>query len=247
MKKNRGTRIKQGWRYKTIRLGVLVILALSLYQLGMYCIEPRLLPIRHIKIYATCERVNLSALKHRIAPHIKGFFSTHVIALKHAILLEPFVEDVMVKRVWSDTLLITLHEIKIVARLGKAAAISSKGEVVNVKLDANKHLPIFNGEKEQVLTMLNLYNNFSDSLRPLNLIIAEIDLNRHSWQITLDNGIKISLSDKDRLAHLALFISVYPKLKKNHGNNIKSIDLRHLNGLSVHLNDEMSTRDFSLI
>lgn len=221
---------------KLLQWCLLASLLISAYEIGMHCAEPKLLPIRHIQINGKYERINLPSINKGVKPYVKGFFSTDVIALKDIILKEPFVDEVVIKRLWPDTLLITLTEITLVASWGENASVTSKGLIIPVKVNPTTHLPNFVGPESQINNILMQYVNLSNILHPFHLSISEINLNpRHSWQITLDNGINLLLGRKDIAEHLSSFALIYPKLKKMHGNRLASIDLRHSNGLSVNL------------
>lgn len=221
---------------KSVRLVFIFLLLISFYQIGVRYAEPRLLPIHHIQMNSNFERIDSNALKALIKPKIKGFFSTNTMALKREIQAVPFVDEVFIKRVWPDTLLVTLTEVTLVASWGEEAAVSSRGEVIQVKVNPSQHLPNFIGPEGQAANIYNNYNELTAILKPLHLSIAEIALNmRHSWQLTLDNNIKISLGRRDIAKRLSDFVAIYSKLKKIHGDNLKSIDLRHSNGISVYL------------
>lgn len=224
---------------KFFPLLLIIVAFFVLYEVTIRIIEPHFLPIRHVKIDATGERLNIANIHQQVNAHIKGFFSTDVMALKQRVLKEPFVDNVMIKRIWPDTLLVTLSELKLVARWGKDNAVTSHGEVLPVKLASGIEVPNFVGPEGQAQSMLDQYTEFSKMLLPHHLSIAELNLNqRHSWQITLGNGINVVLGRKDIVPHLASFISIYPRLKKTHGNHIDTIDLRHSNGFSLRLNDK---------
>ncbi|MBA2653959.1 MAG: FtsQ-type POTRA domain-containing protein [Gammaproteobacteria bacterium] len=223
-------------RFKIIAWGGCLFSLVIIYLSFFHFAEPKLFPMRHIKVQATCEHINLSTLRYKITPHIKGFFSTNMTALKKNILTEPFVDEVIIRRVWPDTLLVTLSESHLVASWGDDAAVNSRGEIMPIKIDSSKNLPAFVGPESQAANILEQYTALTKYLSPLNLGINEITLSqRRSWQITLNNGIKILLGRKDIEDHLSAFITIYPKLKKIHGDNLQSIDLRHSNGFSVHL------------
>jgi cell division protein FtsQ len=182
------------------------------------------------------KRIHLDSLKKSIQPKIKGFFSTNMLVLKQEILRKPFVDEVMIKRLWPDTLLIELTESCIVAKWGEGGCISSQGKIIPIKLNNDHNLPLFQGPNEQAGKILEFYNTLSALLPPHHLAVSKLELNRrHSWQVTLDNGIKILLGRKDAMEHMKLFLAIYQKLKKQHANDIDYIDLRYPNGISLYL------------
>jgi cell division protein FtsQ len=238
----------------TLLLLLLVLLIVMLYRVTVYFLDSILLPIHHIQIYPHrfslsdrpkldaqssfngFKRIHPNLLKKSVQPKIKGFFSTNMLVLKHEILKEPFVDEVMIKRLWPDTLLIELTESRIVAKWGEEGCVSSQGKLIPIKINSEHTLPLFQGPTEQVGKVLEFYNALSALLQPHNLAVSKLELTRrHSWQVTLDSGIKILLGRKDIIEHMKLFLAIYPKLKKQHANDIDYIDLRYPNGVSLYL------------
>jgi cell division protein FtsQ len=218
-------------------MGLLLFICVC-YQIAMKFIEPRMLPIKHVKVSARAKRVDLGSLKKRMQPYVRGFFSTKTVILKREMMREPFVDEIVIKRSWPDTLLVYVKEIVIIANWRNEKAVNSKGELVDIKLDQKNKLPLFEGPENQVAKLLVAYKGFSEVLRPLNLFVSELRLNlRHSWQITLDNDITLYLGRKDLFEHMKTFVAVYPKLKRMHGDRLEAVDLRHTNGVSVRLSD----------
>ena len=224
---------------KPIRLGLILLIIFAVYEISFHFVEPKLLPIKHIKMAAHHELINLTSLKTRMAQEVKGFFSTDVMALKNKMLAEPFVDQVIIKRVWPDTLFINLTEVTLVANWGQDIFVTSKGDLIFAKTASKKQLPIFKGPTEYAGKILAEFNALSALFQPYNLVISEVELNmRHSWQVTLDNGMKLLLGRKDIPEHISSFLAIYPKIKKRYNNEIISIDLRHSNGISVHTQNQ---------
>lgn len=211
-----------------------ILLAVACYQLCLHFAEPRLLPIKHIKLSGECERIDEQAIKAHTMHYVRGFFSTDVMRLKRKLLKVPFVQDVSVKRVWPDTLLVTLEEQRFVAVWGENAMVSSKGEVSSLP-EIDEKLPVFKGPDGQAALMVQQYNEIAKLIEPLHLTIKELNLNnRRSWQMQLSNNIKVIMGRKDLGEKVETLKTVYPRLKKHHGENIETIDLRYPNGICVH-------------
>lgn len=211
------------------------LLLFTTYEVFIKYAEPRLLPIKHIELNALFEKTDPVVIKHHLRRHVKGFISTDVLKLKQEILNLPFVDEVIVKRIWPDKLLITLVEQKLIAVWDENFFVNNKGEVIGGLGQSSLNLPRFHGPAGQSKLMLDQYNQMSKALESVARKIVELDLtSRRSWQLTLDNGLKLILGRKDFSEKLAAMIDVYPKLKLSYGDHIDSIDLRHPNGFSVH-------------
>lgn len=221
---------------KMISWSLLVFLSLILFQVSVKYAEPRCLPIKHIRIEASCHHINLSALQACIKPDVKGFFTTNMIQLKHHILKVPFVDYVTIKRIWPDTLIVSVKEIELVAKWGENSWLSAEGKLVTNNQDIKANLPYFVGPESQAKKMLEVYQDLASILQPYQSSIREIHLTSHySWLIKLDNEVNILLGRQEIVEHFSSFASIYPQLKKKHGNEIATIDLRHSNGLAVTL------------
>ncbi len=233
---------RNSYFFKLFRWIFFLTLLLLLYETVIKYVEPKMFPVRHIILNGSGKHIKMSAIKHQIGHHVKGFFSTNMVKLKEDVLRVPLVEEVVVKRIWPDTLQILINEQQLVALWGeiKGWAVSRKGKVVQVQEYDNKHLPKFIGPEGQETNMLAQYMEITKMLQPLHLSIVAMNLNsRHSWVITLDNGMKIILGRKDISQRLLALTTIWPKLTKRHGDLISAIDLRHPNGVSVHLGTSM--------
>lgn len=228
IKKEKFAVTKQYW------WAIVLLLAFTCYEVAIHFAEPRLLPIKHIRLIAQCDRVDQDAIQHYAAKYAKGFFSTDVMRLKRKLQENPFVQDVIIKRIWPDTLLVNLTEQRFVALWGDNAVVSSQGRVMQIE-NPDKTLPKFVGPEGQAVLMLNELNEINKALQPLHLMVKELDLNtRRSWQIKLNNNVKIIMGRKEIQTKLLTLTMVYPKLIKRHAQSIDTIDLRYPNGICVH-------------
>lgn len=237
VRKNRRVRIKEKKPIPKIVLWAMFFcLLFATYELALRFAEPRLLPINHIKLDAEFNLASCAQVKNEIGKNIKGFFSTDVMRLRDKLLTIPFVEEVLIKRIWPDTLWVKVMEQKLVANFGDHAALSSTGKIIdNVQIDLDPNLPSFIGSQEQAAMMLEQFTEMSNILKPLDVSIRELALNsRRSWQITLSNGMKIIMGRKEVSDKLGALTAIFPKLQHRHGDNIDSIDLRYPNGICVH-------------
>lgn len=56
---------------------------------------------------------------------------------------------------------------------------------------------------------------------------------RHSWQLALDNDVRLELGRSDRMGRLQRFIELYPMLQQQPDKRVSYIDLRYDTGASV--------------
>ncbi len=227
-----------------IRIFCLLLLLFSIFFVTCHYLEPKLLPIRHIAMANQFKHINLLAVKQQMQPRIKGFFSTNVAELKQDITKIPFVDHVVIKRVWPDTLRVEITELAVVGWWNEGEYLSIHGSTLPLDAKGEKHLPHFKGTLNQAEAMLKMYQVFSAQLQLTKLSIERIELSqRQSWQITLNNGITLKLGRTEMTRRLQSFLKVYPRIKKKYDNNVDVIDLRHQNGFSLHLIENRLAED----
>lgn len=237
---NRKKPIPKGarWPRKLVYSFGLTLLFFVISKCVVIYVEPACFPIRHVSFDADSSRIDLNHAKTVIIPFIKGFFSTDVSQIKQELLKNPMLGQVSIRRLWKDTLSITLSEQQWVARWGDHHGVTRQGTIVLVPTPSvlNPSLPLFEGSPDEVAQLLTHYYAFSNLLGPLQLSIDRLSLNpRQSWTLTLSNGVKLFLGRQEVLQHLLNFKLAYPRLKKIHGDRMDVMDLRYPNGISVHL------------
>ena len=71
-------------------------------------------------------------------------------------------------------------------------------------------------------------------LRVNGLTLTSLALSeRFSWQLWLDNGIRLNLGRKDKAKRVQRFIDVYPRMEQRADAQVDTIDLRYDTGLAV--------------
>lgn len=226
---------KRGYAPRICSWIFLMTVIASTYYVVMYIVEPKLLPIVHIQLTNSSYFFDSGSLR----PYLKGFFSTNVLELKKILSQQPYLDEVIIKRIWPDTLQVTLVEQKLIARWNEDAALTSKNKIVKASYAKVSDLPQFLGPESQSSAMLNNFLIMRKILQPLNNKITELDVNsRYSWQLILSDGLKINLGRDNILERLQTLMTIFPKLKRIHGNKIDEIDTRHPHGISVHLKSD---------
>src|SRR5690606_33113410 len=85
-------------------------------------------PVRAITINARFERISAEQVQATVAPHAsKGFFALRLDEIGTALAGLPWVERVEVRKRWPDTLEVTLHEHRAIARWGTDRLLSDHG------------------------------------------------------------------------------------------------------------------------
>jgi cell division protein FtsQ len=218
--------------FKASLIGVIVltiVIAVNQLHLSHY------FPIRSVKVYGV-NRADQQELQHLIHPLLSsGFFALNVEFIRDRLLQLPWVADLLVKRVWPDSLEIVLTERHAIARWNEESLLSDNGALFTP--DAKtipQHLPLFRGPKGQQAMVLRYFQDINRLLNPLHVKISSLELTPYyTWRVMLDNGIIMQVGYKDILTQLAQFVKVYPKIVGINESDVEYVDLRYSNGIAV--------------
>ncbi len=192
-------------------------------------------PIKVVNVVGA-RHVDHQALQNSLYPFVThGFFGVEVEAIKDKLMQVSWVADVNVRRVWPDQVLVTITEKNPVAHWNSASLLSSNGEIfIPVEASVIEELPHFYGPEGKQIFMMEYYKKINSALMPLHIKIARLELTpTHLWNITLNNGIKLTVTHKDFLTRFSHFVKVYPKVVGDRVSDIDYVDLRYPNGLAI--------------
>lgn len=223
--------------YWLLRIFIVIALIIALNWGWRLLHNPRVMPIKSVKMMATYQHLDQPTLQNIITPFIadNGLFSIDVNKLKQVLLQQPWVYSVQVKRVWPDQIEIDLVEQQAAALWNSNALLNPQGqEFTPTTKNFPNNLPALRGPEGQQQQVLVQYQQFNSALVPLGLAIAELDLNtRGSWQMVLTNGMKIILGRTDIEQRFNRFVEAYPKILASNSQNVINVDLRYADGLAV--------------
>ena len=161
-----------------------------------------------------------------------NFFTVDLDALRNAFTKLPWVRTAAVRRVWPQSLEVTLEEHVALARWGSSAVLNVHGELFRAALD--EELPLFEGPDDSPLEMLQQYVVFSGSLRPLQQSIREMKLSpRRAWRLLLDTGTVVELGREQMEARLERYVLVHHRSSGQLNPQPGYVDLRYPSGFAV--------------
>jgi len=235
-------------------LAFFVCVLISLISLGWWLtkmfIEQEHSPVNSIVItgempYTLREEV-LSAMSDI---DLGNFFQVNVNDIQDQISALPWVYSVAVRKQWPNEVKIYVVDQTPVALWNGEFLLNQFGKAFQAEKKALKQaLPEFFGPEGSELLALTNFTNLNDLLEYRNLSIDELILSeRFSWQLTLNNGVRLNLGREERVKRVQRFMDVYPlikthlveqeKQKNNHKKQLKQavdyIDLRYDTGLAV--------------
>ena len=233
LKKKELPSISYGWINWTLPL---VLACVVLFYAENHLSNPSTLPVNKIQVHGAFVNVDESMLHSAVSGVVAGgYFNVDVERVREVVEQLPWVNEASVRRVWPDTLSVSVVEQKPVAISNKAGLINAKGDVfkpLNNKLSTS--LPVFDGSAKLNKIMLSKYHAMSEVLVTINRKITYLKIDaRHAVELELDNGLKVVLGREDNMHRLERLMSIYNKVLISRVNDIEVIDLRYTNGMAI--------------
>ncbi len=215
----------------------LVVGAAVLFWAENQLSNPATLPVKKIRVHGAFVNVD-EAMLHRAITNVVagGYFNVDVAHVREVVEKLPWVSEASVRRVWPDTLSVSVVEQKPVAvSHDESGLINANGDVfkpLNKKVPAA--LPVFDGSPHLNKMMLSHYYEMNNLLKTISqkIIYLKIDA-RHAIELKLNNGLKVVLGRENTMGRLERLMKIYNKILANRINEIDVIDLRYTNGMAI--------------
>lgn len=238
-----GTRRKQSksaaprWgRLAILGLGMMLVVGSVGTWMSAWVTDPTRLPLKSIRITGELAHLDRDRLQHLVAEAIDGgFFSVDMHKLRAAAKQLAWVDEVSIRRVWPQTLVMDVTEQLPVARWGDKALVNGRGEVFKPEAgELPSGLPHFIAADEDAPAVMTFYRSASTRLSAVELKIDALVLQgRHDWRLELDNGISLLLDQSNAEAALNEFVTALPAIRDPEGRQPVRVDMRYENGFAV--------------
>ena len=163
------------------------------------------------------------------------FLQLNLTKLKNELQQDPWVDKVYLSRRWPDTLVVKIAEQTPIARWDTNGFLNQRGEIIRVQNTTKlSGLPWLQGNEINAREIMQQYQDLSTLLRSRGLEIAALKCdNKKSWRLTLKNDKEIAIGREEVMEKLRRFVTVYDKFLINVWSDVKAIDVRYSNGVSV--------------
>ncbi|MCU4674210.1 cell division protein FtsQ/DivIB [Catenovulum sp. 2E275] len=192
------------------------------------------LPIQYLVVEGDLTQVNHQMVLTALKPQMQSsFVGLDVNAAQASVENLDWVYWAAIRKEWPNTIKVNLVEQKAKAKWNDDFLLNHLGEVfkADASLLANA-LPNLHGPDDEASSVLKHYEDFSALLALHDMKAVKLTItDRHSVQITLDNGIELKLGRENWLARIKRFLEFYPRLAKQH--QIQYVDLRYDTGFAV--------------
>lgn len=195
-------------------------------------------PIARVSISGDLNYVSASYLQKELAPLVRGhtWLSLSLSDLRNEAREIGWLREVTVSREWPNTLRFVLYEQDPVARWNDELLLNTRGQPFSPGpvADFGRRLPDLGGPVGSGREVLEYYDSLRRALSGLGLSITQLRLEpRGAWRFQINDGVWVILGRADLDARLARFIAAWKRQLGEEASQIRYIDLRYPNGVSV--------------
>ncbi len=238
-------------------LAVLAMLAGGVYWL----IQRPFFMVRAIEIEpapnSSLTYVSPSSVRAAIAGQLTGnFFTINLAKTQSVFESAPWVRHAMVRRIWPNTLRVTIEEQQPFALWNENQMINTWGQAFTAnqgELDDDESLPQFEGPEGTEGLVVQRYAELARWFAPLDVSVRRLALSdRYAWQVKLSNGMTLALGRDPGAdapdptggvpgalpfaARIQRFVQAWPVVnQKIGGRAVTNADLRYPNGFALTL------------
>ncbi len=214
--------------------------AALLYGVMVKVTDPAVLPVNAIRIESPLVHVKPEQLREVVAQQVTpGFLQVDVEQIRTDLEAMPWVRRASVRRGWPDRLLVQVEEQQPLARWSGGGLVNAEGELFKPHSGEDwQALPLLRGPEGTEQTMAKALHEMQGILTPLGLAVSHLTMNeRRSWDLRLENGLRLGLGKSDAKVRLLRFVRVYAEVLMPRLDAIDSVDLRYTNGFAVRWRD----------
>jgi cell division protein FtsQ len=210
-------------------------LLLTARLLYVYISDVDRFPIHTIKIEASYQHITHQEVEAVLHPFMEAsFFSLSIHRLQEKLRNIAWVKNVLIERIWPDTLKIRIEE-KVPIATWNGQWITRDGEIFG-KNDKNAHpwLPVLQGPKNAEVEILEAYKKIHKILKKHGLQAARLErYPNQSWELQLSNGVLLHLGSDFLESRMTRFCKAYPAVFGARPEQVISVDLRYPRGMAV--------------
>jgi len=215
---------------------LLLLLGGGLAAVVTWLSDPHVLPLKVVRIDGELRYLQRADIEAEVGREIRGnFFTLDVHRVRQAAEQLPWVDWVSVRRIWPDTLKMTVHEQVPLARWGRQRLVNAQGHIFAPKASQlPRGLIRLSGPDAAVEEVVARYLALRSRFDALGLGLASMGMDaRRAWKVAFDNGLSLDLGTEDTDQRLERFIRFFPVLSRDTERRPVRIDLRYVNGFAV--------------
>lgn len=198
-------------------------------------------------------------LRHVSSPQLRAtsqfgagsnFFTVNLDAIRAQYEAVPWVRRAAIRRVWPNSLVVSIEEHQPMAIWGDSKLVNTFGEVYSASLtqaEEDGPLPVLRGPEGSEALVVKRFEELRQWLSVLGRKPETVALSpRHAWTVTLDDETRLLLgrdqgvSIEDRVKR---WTTVFPRVQDRLDRKAEVIDLRYPNGFAIRSVEVVSAED----
>jgi cell division protein FtsQ len=201
----------------------------------VWMMNPVNMPLRSVRVDGEFRHLSADRLRQVVASKATGgFFSVDVQAIRAAVMADPWVRDVSVRRIWPDQLRVTIVEQRAIAYWRRDSLLNERGRPFRAPVST---FPVglvqLAGPDGTEMLVLKRYQQLADWFRPLGLRVNRVELNdRRSLTFAIDGAFEVIVGRTDFEARVQRLLSTLPRASDRLRNS-EVIDLRYTDGFAI--------------
>ncbi len=194
-------------------------------------------PIERVSIRGDLEYVSADYLREQLAPLVAdlSWLSVDLDQLRERAQAVDWLSEVRVSRRWPDVLMFELFEQEPVARWNDDFLLNPRGTPFRrAGVTVSEDLPDLAGPEGSGAEVLALLDELRPQLTELGLEVTQLRLeDRGAWRFQVNDSVWVMLGRNERKPRLARFKAAWSRALGSRASQIRYIDLRYPNGVSV--------------
>ncbi|MDQ1237730.1 MAG: FtsQ-type POTRA domain-containing protein [Wigglesworthia glossinidia] len=170
----------------------------------------------------------------------KKFIQKDIITIQTNIKRMPWIQEACIEKKWPDFLIIKLLEYTPIGFWNESYFIDIHGKIFYApknRLKKVKNLPKIYAPLNTEKNIFHILLKIKNILEKEEIFLSSIYVGEQfTWELTIENNLKIRLGRYDKIYRLKRFVKVYPvllKIAQKENKKIKYIDLRYNSGLAI--------------
>jgi cell division protein FtsQ len=223
--------------FSTLSVSALIIVGALVFGVWQARYTANFFPLQKIVIESRFQQLSAEQIRAAAMHSLStGFFGVDLRATRKTLQALPWVEQVEVRKVWPDTIIVKIIERQAVAQWGLDALVSSHGDVFHADgAQDMRGLVRLSGPDSRRPELLQFFMQSKAELRNLSLHLTHASFSqRGALVVQLSDGSKIILGRDQHAQRWARFLENLPTLRaKNQGQQLIEVDMRYTNGLAA--------------
>lgn len=211
-------------------------LGLLLLLVGLWLNWTLARPVGQVAIYGEVQYTDLEKLQSRSLPWLDdAFWRVDLKGLKASLEQDPWLREVLVRRVWPDQIRLELIERVPWAHWNESHLIDEQGKGFNPGFVYSKELGrhIYS-KKDTLAEAVKFWQDLDVLLQKSDLKLTELrHEQRGAWQLELNASIRVLVGRDNITSRINRFLWAWQHWLASEASNLASVDLRYPNGLSV--------------